>query len=206
MLGVLITATVIVWIFAASLAVGVLRRRGLMTRLQALAGALVWSALGGVLTALLVLLHALQAFSGETRIARVTTRPAGREAFDLTYSPVVGPGTSPHTVRLQGDQWTLSGGIVKWAPWLSVVGLKTYHKPMRISGQFSRLERQQAQPPTVFALTPETDPVWEAFYRVAPYLPLVDAVYGSSAYVYAQPNVVHDVYVTPSGYLIRRAN
>jgi hypothetical protein len=193
------------WLFAASLAVGVLRRRGLGARLQALVGAVWWSALGGVLTAVVVLLHALQAFSGETRIAHVTTQPAGREAFDLTYRPVGAPAAAAQTVRLQGDQWTVSGGIVKWAPWLGVVGLKTYHKPLRISGQFSRLERQRAQPPTVFALTPDTDPVWEAFYRAAPYLPFVDAVYGSSAYVYAQSDVVYDVYVTPSGYLIRRA-
>jgi len=77
---------------------------------------------------------------------------------------------------------------------------------MRISGQFSRLDQQRARPPTVYPVGPLIDRVWEAFYRADPYLPFVEAVYGSSAYVYVEPGVAQEVYVTSSGYLIKRSH
>ena len=106
--------------------------------------------------------------------------------------------------RLRGDQWTISGGIVKWHPWLTALGLRSYHKPSRVSGQFSELQRQRHNWPTVEALEPDTDRFWEVLYWADPYLPFVEAAYGSSAYVYVEPQWVQEVYVTPSGYLIKR--
>jgi hypothetical protein len=75
---------------------------------------------------------------------------------------------------------------------------------MRLAGQFSRLDEQRLHLPTVFPLEPRADRLWEALYWTGSYLPFIDAVYGSSAYVYVEPGMVYDVYVTPSGYLIKR--
>ncbi len=111
---------------------------------------------------------------------------------------------SGRTMALRGDQWAVSGGLVKWHPWLTAMGWPSYHKPMRLSGQFSSLEEQRRRPPTVEEIAePGVDRFWEAVYWADPYLPFVEAVYGSSAYAYVEPGAVQEIYVTPSGYLIK---
>jgi len=195
-------ATVVVWMISLGLLAGAVRGPGVVRRIRRLIAAAVWAALGMLLGGLLILVHAFHAFTGDTLIAQVTVQPLASGEVALTYRPVL--GGPPQTVRIRGDQWTVSGGIIKWHPWLTAAGLTSYHKPMRISGQFSSLERQRTQPPAVYALEPGTDAVWECAYRLSRYLPVIDAVYGSSAYAYINPRDTYDVYVTPSGYVIKR--
>ena len=207
---ILAVSTLIVWGLALWSGAAALRPTGLTRRLKRLVAATLLAGLGSLLAALLVVLHAWHAFSGETLVARVTTTRLSPQDFTLKYLPVAegasaARGAGPITqIRLQGDQWSLSGGLVKWHPWLTALGLKSYHKPMRVSGQFSRLEPQRTHPPTVYPLDSDVDWVWEWLYRVSPALPFIDAVYGSAAYVYVEPGVIQEVYVTPSGYLIKR--
>jgi hypothetical protein len=211
----LAAATLLIWLISIWLGASAFRSRGLVRRLQRLLAAAAFAGLGALLGALLFALQLFHAFSGETLIARVTTRRLSPGEFELTYTPVRAPsasGRSPTAggdammthIRLRGDQWSISGGIVKWHPWLSAFGLTTYHKPMRLGGQFSNLEQQRSHRPTVYALEPGADRFWEALYWADPYLPFVEAVYGSSAYVYVEPGVIQEVYVTPSGYMIKR--
>ena len=211
MMTFLVGLTTAVWLLALVTGLRIIRARGVIARLRGILLAAIFGSVGAVLTALLLVLQAFQAFSGETLIAQVTIRPLAAEEFELTYTPLpasrqragqaAGAAT---TVRLTGDQWSLSGGIVKWHPWLTAMGLHSYHRPTRIAGQFSNLARSRTHPPTVYPLSGSTDWLWEAFYRADPYLPFIEAVYGSSAYVYVESGQVYEIYVTPSGYLIKR--
>lgn len=191
------------WLAAGWLLILAARRRGPIRRLRRLLGACVCIAIGVALVSVGAVMHLFQVFSDETFVAEVSTRRLSPQVFELSYTPTKIPvGTI--TVRMRGDQWAISGGIVKWHPWLAALGLKSYHKPIWVSGQFSKLEQQRSHLPTVYALTPEIDQFWETLYRADPYLPFIEAVYGSSAYAYADPGVTYDVYVTASGYMIRR--
>lgn len=181
-------------------------RGSVLVRLRRGLVALVCAALGMACAALLVLAHAFGSFAGETLVATVTTQRTSPDAFILTYHPAEWPvEVEGRTVSLEGDQWMISGGIVKWHPWLTMLGLPSYQKPLRLSGQFSRAEQQRRRPPSVEVLEPGVDRLWEWCYRAAAYLPFVEAVYGSAAFVYVEPGVTQEVYVTPSGYLIKRA-
>ena len=131
-------------------------------------------------------------------------RRSGPESFEVRYLQAGGPADSARYFNLQGNQWSVSGGVIKWHPWLAFLGLRSYHKPLRITGQYSDLKKQQSRPPTAFALEPGADWLWEAAYRASDILPFVDAVYGSSAYAYLDPAEKQQVYVNHSGYLIRR--
>ncbi len=201
----LVVATVVVWVLVLCEVVSAIRRPGPVRTLKRLLAAAVFAALGTLLGSLLILLQCFHAFAGETLIARVTTTRRSPTAFELRYTPAGGPEALARTLELEGNQWAISGGIVKWHPWLTAMGVKSYHKPMRLGGQFSSLSQQRERPPTVYPLEPEADRFWEALYWADPYLPFVEAVYGSSAYAYVEPGVVQEIYVTPSGYLIKRA-
>ena len=194
--------TLLLWVLSLVSWWALLRTRGLLARLQRFAGALLTTGAALLVSTVLVMGRVAQAFSGATLIARVQTQPQSAATFDLRYTPV-GAG-APVTTTLAGNQWAISGGIIKWHPWLTAMGLRSYHQPRRLGGQWSDLERQRAQPPSVYPLAPDGDWVWELAYRLDPYLPFVEAVYGSSAYAYVAAGVTQEVYVTPSGYLIKR--
>ena len=203
---ILFGVTIVVWLLVLAACWRVLTGRGLLAKVQGLITTLLFGSVGVLLAAGLVVLHAFQAFSGETLVGTVTTRPLAAEEFELTYPPIGSPPQAPTTVRLRGDQWAISGGIIKWQPWLTAAGMRSYHRPMRVAGQFSQLARQRAEPPTVESLDPAgVDWFWEVLARVDPAIPLIEAVYGSCAYVYVAPHQMHDLYVTPSGYMIKRA-
>ncbi len=203
-MAVLAAATVVVWALSLWAVGAALRGPGLVRRLRRCVTAAVLAGLGILLGSLLLLLQLFEAFSAETLVARVTTRRLSPREFELTYAPADAATSSAVQVQLRGDQWSISGGIVKWHPWLTALGLASYHKPMRLAGQFSDLEQQRTHFPTVYALEPAADRFWEALYWADPALPFVEAVYGSSAYVYVEPGVVQEVYVTHSGYVIKR--
>ena len=181
------------------------RSRGLLPWLRRMVAAVAFGALGTVLGTLLFVLQAFDAFSQETLIARVTTRWSAPKEFELAYTPVASRSAAPAVrVRLEGDQWGISGGIIKWHPWLTALGLPSYQKPLRLAGQFSNLHQARVRLPSLYPLAPTADQWWETFYRLNPYLPFIDAVYEASAYVYVEPSVAQEIYVTPSGYLIKR--
>ncbi len=200
----LAVATVLIWLLTLWRFRSVFRVRGVVHRLQQLVVAAALATLSVLLAMLLILLRAVDEFSGETLVARVTTHRLSPDVFELVYTPAHAREAAVRHIPLHGDQWAISGGMVKWHPWLTALGVPTYHKPTRLSGQFSNLEQQRSQPPTVYPLEPATDWIWEGLYRLDPYLPFIEAVYGSSAYVYVEPKTVQEVYVTPSGYLIKR--
>ena len=203
-MGWLASTAVIAWACTIGCAVSVLWVRGWIRRLRRLALVAVGVSFSVLLTALLILARAWEAFSGETLVATVTTQPVSQDAFILSYVPA-GRTTSLVRAPFAADQWSISGGVIKWHPWLTALGLPSYHHPMRLEGRCSSPERQRIHPPTVVSLSASsTDRWWEWCYRWARWLPVIEAVYGSSAYVYAEPGVTHEIYVTPSGYLIKK--
>ena len=208
MVGWLTASTVIVWLLAILGVVRTWRDPRWTRKLQHLLFAAGCAGVGLLLGALLALGQAFQIFSGETLVARVTTSRVSPDEFELVYAPAPRDGVSvpPLTVRLRGDQWSISGVVVKWHPGLTFLGVASYHRPTRLSGQFSDLQQQRAHFPTVYPLAPASGWLWTWLYWTDHYLPFVEAAYGSAAFVYVEPGTPQDVYVTPSGYLIKRAS
>lgn len=202
----LVISVVVIWVGCVGCALSAWRAHGLIAALRRWVATLVLAMLGTLLGGLMVLCQAAQMFSAETLVARVTTRRLTTDTFELRYVPVGARDAAAIQVRLQGDQWAISGGVVKWHPWLTALGLASYHKPLRLSGQFSDVERARRQAPSIHALAPSIDRLWQALYWADPYLPFVDAVYGSSAYAYVEPSRAQEIYVTSSGYLIKRVS
>lgn len=202
--------TVLLWALSLWLLLGVLRGPGLFLRVRRLISVLICGSLTAALTVLLIVLQLFYVVSHEEVVATVRTRWLEPGRFELVYTPAsrfsgAAQQDPPLRVVLEGNQWAISGGLVKWHPWLAVTGLKSYHRPVRLSGQFSDLKRQQAAPHSIYPIDKSVDRIWELLYRASPYLPFIDAAYGSSAYVYVDPDETQEVSVSATGYLIRRA-
>jgi len=203
MIGALTLLTVLVWGLCAMLLTRAVRHPSITRNLKRLALATVLAGVGTLFTGLLILAHFYVAFVDETLIAEVSVARRGNQRFELTYSPAVEGMGGTRYFDISGDQWSVSGGIVKWHPWLTALGLKSYYKPMRVSGQYSDIEAQRSHYPTVYPLQ-SADWFWEMLYWADPHLPFVEAAFGSAAYAAAEPGMKYEVYVTPTGYLIKR--
>ncbi len=160
-------------------------------------------------------LRVYEVFTRETLVARVwcerTDRP---DRFHLWYEPIGTPTWWLTVDRWQdqqwrrytlvGDQWAIEGEFVKWRSPLTLLGFQPLHKPTRLSGRYSDVRQQTAHQPTAHALNGGVDWLWRFLYIAARHWPGAEAIYGSGAYVAVEPGVEYGVYVTTSGYLIKR--
>ena len=204
MTHVLLLATAIIWVVALWGWVQVIRANGLAAKFRYLIQSTIVTVIGFLLSFILVILYAFHSFAGETYVGQVTTKPVGPLEFDIVYQAADMPDLEAVHAQLNGNQWMISGGIIKWHPWLTMLGLKSYHKPMKLSGHVSRPGLLKDAAMIGVPLAPSIDWFWELLYRADPYLPFVEAVYGTAAYAYVEPGVTQYVYITPSGYLIKR--
>ena len=198
------------WVGVALVLIGLimglrLRRAGtLLAAFRRLLASLLCLMIGGLCLGFRWALHSFEAFAGSRPVAEVRCQWVGPHEFELSYLSLNDRDASPRVFRLRGDQWSISGGMIKWHPWLTALGLPSYHQPSRISGRFSRIEEETAAAPTAYELEQGFDHVWWWCYRLDPVLPFVQAVYGSAAFTFVNPEVRSLVEVTPSGYFIRQ--
>jgi len=181
------------------------RRAGLIAKCRGILGGLIYAGLGSGCLAFALTLRAFDAFVQKAPVAEVRCRWRSPQAFTLTLTPLrQGTRQPSQTFELRGDQWSVSGGIVKWHPWLTALGLPSYHRLTRVSGRFTRAAQERLAAPTAFEIDGEGHWLWAWWYRLDPYLPFVEAAYGSAAFLPVDPDVLAVVSVTPSGYLIER--
>ena len=152
-------------------------------------------------------LRSYRAFTQEELVAAVECQaapPGADHRFLLRIRPVARGAPGPEqSFPMQGEQWTLGGDILKWAPWLTALGARPAHKLTRLESRYLAAEEEATRPRSAYDLNGGTSPIWRWLHRFGPSLPLVDAVYGNAAYTDARPGGRWGVYVTPSGYLIR---
>lgn len=107
---------------------------------------------------------------------------------------------------LKGNQWMVEGNILKWSPKLNLLGLHTMHKITRIRGRYLTVQKEIQMPQTVYEINSGEDLLWRLLYKFQKFLPFVEAVYGNSTYAFPDPKAEFLIYVTTSGYIIKKSS
>lgn len=201
----LVVCTLLVWLVAVACLYSAFVQKGWVRKGKRLIVALVCICIGIYLLFFTAFIHySFQPFASEKVVAHVSVDWLGPGEFELTYTPAGDPAALAQSIQLRGDQWIITGGIVKWHPLLAFFGIrKSYHKPMRLGGQFSGIKRHRSELPSIHNLSPDVDRFWKALYRADPYLPFIDVVYASSAFILVEPYRIGEIYVGPSGYFMK---
>ena len=156
---------------------------------------------------LLFALRSYQVFTREELVAVVSCEPAPAGAsykFQIQYVPVVkGLTGAAQRFPMYGDQWMIGGDILKWHPWMNLIGFRSCHKLTRLNSRYLKAEAEMSGPKSAYDLNGGTDLFWSLLYRWGRNISLVEAVYGNSAYTMARPGTRWGVYVTLSGYLVK---
>ena len=89
-----------------------------------------------------------------------------------------------HRYSIRGDEWQIDARVIKWQGWAQLLGLTAQYRLERLSGRYTDIEQEKQQARTLYSLT-TTDRIdyWQLLYNYKPYIPWVDAYYGSAAYL-----------------------
>jgi hypothetical protein len=198
-MAVLFGAMGVVLLVAAGAA---LRRRRPVRTSARLLLALVFFAAGAACGAIAVGVRGYRALTHEEVAAVVRTEPLGAQRFQAQF---LFPDGSIATYTLAGDELYVDAHILKWQPWVNVLGLNTAYELDRVAGRYHDLAQEQQQPRTVYSLAPERRVnLFNLRRRYALLRPLLDAEYGSATFAAADSPAQYEVRVSTTGLLIRK--
>ena len=135
----------------------------------------------------------------EARFSRL-----GDQRFDvvLTY-----PSGATQRYALRGDDWQLDARVLKWRGVANVLGFDTAYRLERIAGRYADIDRERDATRTVYALNPpQRVDVWTLLRRLHQYLPWVDTLYGSAAFMPMADGARYEVKVSQIGLVARPLN
>ena len=135
--------------------------------------------------------------------AVVSTELTGEQTFRVTVRL---PEGGLKVFELNGDELYVDARILKWKPWVNILGMHTAYELDRVAGRYRNIEDERAKPRTVFPLADERAlDLFELRRRFPLLAPLVDAEYGSATFIPVADPVTFEVRVSTSGLLIRAA-
>jgi hypothetical protein len=128
----------------------------------------------------------------------------GEQQFDavLTY-----PSGATQRYVLRGDDWQVDARVLKWHGAANVLGFDTAYRLERVAGRYADIDRERNGVRTVYALAPpERVDVWALVKRYHAYLPWVDTLYGSAAFMPMADGARYEIKVSQSGLVARPLN
>src|SRR5881296_2291890 len=143
-----------------------------------------------------------RALTYEEVAATVKTEPVGVQRFRAT---IVLPDHRLAMYDLAGDAFYVDAHVLKWHPWVSLLGLRTVYELDRVAGRYNNVVDERNKPHTAYELA-RPKPV-DLFFMARRRLlgPLLDAEYGSATFVAATQAKTFEVRVSTSGLLARPA-
>jgi hypothetical protein len=149
-------------------------------------------------------LRTYERLTAERPVVRASFARVGEGQFNATLTY---PSGAVQGYVLRGDDWQIDARVLKWRGMANVLGFDTLYRLERIGGRYADVERERSEPRTVYALhPPERLDTWALARAWHDYVPWVDAMYGSAAYVPMADGAAYEVAVSQSGLLARPLN
>ncbi|PWG62158.1 hypothetical protein [Sediminicurvatus halobius] len=182
-----------------------LRRLRLVSGCACGAGGCALVALGLALAAAGLNLATYQRLTAETPAATLEVTRSGPERYHVLLERP--GGAIARQYPLTGDEWQLDARILRWRGPAALLGLDTRFRLERLSGRYQDADTASRQPPSVHDLAGERGlDVWRAATGLSRWLPLVDARYGSAAYLPLADGASYTITVGRDGLIARPAN
>jgi len=120
----------------------------------------------------------------------------------LTY-----PSNVTQSFELRGDERQIDARVLKWRGLANIDGFDTVYRLERIAGRYRDIDSERSAPRTVYALSePAPIDVWELARRYRKFVPWVDALFGSAAFLPMADGALYQVSVSQSGLVARPLN
>lgn len=182
--------------------IALVRLRPLRALTRVLAGGL-GVALGAFALALAVGVQGYRALTVEDLAARIEVAPSGPQRFVATFHY---PDGRVASYAINGDAIYVDAHVLKWKPWVNMLGLHTAYELSRVGGRYDNIDQERTAPRSVHALA-EDRPVdlFSLRRRYAWLAPVLDADYGSGTFVAVDARKTLELRVSTTGLLLRPA-
>ncbi len=179
------------------------RRRLVGGSLQSLSGlALLGLAAAG--SAVLFNIYTYQRLTHEELIAELRFNRIGPQYYRVI---VVQPGEGARSFNLRGDEWQLDARLLKWQGTANLLGFNTLYRLERLGGRYRETRQEMNAPRTVYRLSEDRGlDLWRIARQHPGWLPGLDAIYGSAAYLPMADRARYSVHHSQSGLVARPLN
>lgn len=148
----------------------------------------------------------------ERQVASIEIRQKGPQLFDATVTEPPSeqnPQGVTNTFELHGDEWRIEARVLKWKPWANVLGLDSQYRLDRFSGRYSDTQQELTAERSAYDIRPTRSSgldLWPIAREYSEYLPVVDTLYGSGAYMPMSDGARFEVRITQNGLIARPTN
>lgn len=178
-------------------------RRPFSASVQGLGGLLLLS-LAALLFTIALNLYTYQVLTHEQAVAEVRFEALGPQHFRMYLLP---ENDAPAVLQLRGDEWQVDSRVLKWHGLANMVGMKTVYRLERVSGRYRELQQERSAVRTVHALDHERGlDLWALAQKHNQYIPWVDAIYGSAAYMPMVDKARYRISMSTTGLVVRADN
>jgi len=179
------------------------QRRLLAGGMQGVTGFL-FLALAALAISIAMNLYTYNVFNDEQPVAEVRFEELASQYYRLYLIP---EGQAAQTYEIRGDEWQIDARVIKWHGLANLAGMRTVYRLERISGRYRDVQQERLDVRSVYALnTLDGIDIWSVSHNNQKYLPWIDAVYGSAAYMPMASQARFQVSVASSGLVVRAIN
>jgi hypothetical protein len=120
-------------------------------------------------------------------------------SIELTQYDQSGHQLPSKTYLVKGDRWELQGDVLKFSPWMNILGIHSAYKLTRLEGQYDDPNMESNDQHTVIVLNGGDDDFFKTTYKQAWSSPFVDAAYGNAAIAPAD-GLPYNVFASQTGF------
>jgi len=149
-------------------------------------------------------LYGYQRLAYEQHLANIHIKNINKQHYQLTLDI---PQQESKQFKILGDDWQIDARVLKWHPYANLLGLDLQYQLERLSGRFTDIAQEKSEQRSVYTLSASNHvDIWQLARHYPDWLPFIDAVYGSAAYVPLSDGAHYQLFATQSGLVIRAAN
>ncbi|MCI0400922.1 MAG: cation/multidrug efflux pump [Gammaproteobacteria bacterium] len=150
-------------------------------------------------------LHTYHRLTHEEALAQLTFKQVAPQRYEVTIE--YPDNESTRRYELTGDEWQIDARILKWHRLAALMGLNAQYRLERLSGRYRHVGEERNMPRSVYALTSDDGlDLWQLAERYNRWLPWVDAIYGSAAYLPMADMARYHVSITQTGLIAREVS
>jgi len=138
----------------------------------------------------------------EEPIAQLIFTPVNAQEFDASLH--LGNFCESKSYKIYGDEWRIDARFLKWKSWAILFGADAMYRIERLSGRYTSIEEENFKIHSAHEINRDsTLELGEIAEKYSESFPMIDTLYGSSAYEKMKLNTLFTVYRTHTGIFVR---